>query len=286
MNANASQLQFRQSLIQHGLLGSPADRIVNRPGKEVWRHAGNDNPMFERLAKNFHWFGRNGNPVWQWGPASGGNATGKELVAGQVMQTNCGGFNLSVRWIAEHICNICNATGSFTLANEYFITRANCTVLDRGWQGSVRTLTQDFAQLKAFFFMGHSWSQLNGQMYDATTKVMGFHNKTDLYWCGLDRTQKTITGQAGGRVFMVQRIHHPPAAPIPGNGPYICISNSALRTHQHLFPIVWQGPGPIGVTQSFINAFPATAGAANWETFLLVSREHVPQTFRQAVGPL
>jgi ketosteroid isomerase-like protein len=46
----------------------------------------------------------------------------------------------------------------------------------------VRTLVQDFSQLKAFFFTTHSWSALNGRMYDATTKRMGFANKTDLEW--------------------------------------------------------------------------------------------------------
>jgi hypothetical protein len=147
----------------------------------------------------------------------------------------------------------------------------------------VRTLTHNFAQVKAFFFKGHSWSQLNGRMYDATTKVMGFAQKTDLYWCQLGITAKS---QGESRAFMITRQVHPAHLPLSGNPPYACVSTVSLKEFRQLFPVVWTAPGAPGVTQGFINTLPDTSGSGNWATFVVVSRDHLPMAYRQAAGPL
>lgn len=281
---NPAQLQMQAKLVREGLIGKPADRIINRPGAEVWQLAGNADAMFRRLNENFHWYGRNGAVQWTWQLNSGGVVTGKELVSGQVTATNCGSFNSAVRWVAEHICGIVGARASFTQANDYFITRTQCMPFDQSWVGSVRTLTHDFAQTGAFFFKGHSWSQFNGQMYDATTNTMGFQQKTDLYWCDLCPTRDTRN--EADRAFLIVAQPNLPHVPPPGPPPYACVSSSILRKLKHLFPIVLTTPGAIGVTQGFINALPPTSGNGHWPTYLVVSRDHLPPEFRQNAGPM
>lgn len=263
------------------LSGTPAEKIIKCPSNPLWRYAGNEAALAEQLCRNVHWFGRNGSPVWVWDQGSGGNPTGEALARGQTTLTNCGGFNTTARWIGTQVLGLPSSqfTGSFTQANDFFITLAGTYGIDRNWDGSVRTLNQDFSQVRAYFFKGHSFNRFGANMLDASTNVMNFQSKTDLYWCALALVNLQ-TAQMDGRAFMVTQRHQP--TPIPGPMPYACVSATALKKFRHLCPIVPVTGGP-RLTQSFINTFPATTGN-NWEAFLLVSREDLPPAFRKAVN--
>jgi hypothetical protein len=263
------------------LSGTPAEKIIKRAANPLWRYVGHDAALAEQLCRNVYWFGRNGNPVWTWGQGSGGNPTGEALARGQVSVTNCGGFNATARWIGIEVLGLTSVqfAGSFTDANDCFVTLAGTQGIDRNWAGSVRTLTQDFAQVSAYFFKGHSFNRFGGNMLDATTNVMNFRGKTDLFWCALALTNGS-TAAGDGRAFMVTQRHQP--TPIPGNAPYACVSSKALKTFRHHFPIVAVAGGP-RLTQSFIQALPATSGS-NWETFVLASRDDLSPAFRKAVN--
>jgi hypothetical protein len=280
MDARAAELAFVAKLRELKLAQSPAEKIVKRPGSQLWLHAATNAQLAEQLCRNVYWYGINGNPAWDWGAGSGGNPTGEALARGTTTSTNCGGFNATARWIGHNVLGIPpgELTGEFTNANDTFITLAGTQGIDRAWQGNVRTLTQDFAQLGAYFFKGHSYCRCGANRLDASTNVMNFAQKTDLYWCELAITNTLVTLQ-NGRAFMVTQRYQPTA--IPGPLPYCCVSYTSLRNFRHLLPIV--AIGGQALTQGFVNGMPATTGN-NWETMLLVSRDHVPTQFRQALN--
>jgi len=278
LQINRAELAVVAKIKELKLSGTPAEKIVKRPGHELWRNPGNAAQVAEQLCRNVHWFGRNNG--WIWDPGSGGNSTGEALARGQVMKTNCGGFNLTARWIGHNVLNLDRQQfkGSYTEANDCFITLAGTQGIDPNWSGNVRTLLQDFDQLQAFFFKGHSFSRYADHMLDASTNVMNFHRKTDLFWCTLELV---FSEDAGGRAFLVTNRHQPTV--IPGPSMYACVSAKCLKKFRHLFPIVWDEPGSQGVTQSFIRKIPDTTGPGAWESMLLVSISHLPREFCHVV---
>src|SRR3954469_25499077 len=109
---NPAELQMIASIKEHKLSNTPAEKIIKRPGNELWRYAANPALLAENLCRNVYWFGLNGNPVWTWDAGSGGNPTGEALARGQTQQTNCGGFNTTARWIGQTVLDI--PAASFT----------------------------------------------------------------------------------------------------------------------------------------------------------------------------
>jgi len=274
-----SQVSVMAKIVNLRLSNTPAHTIVTRPGHELWL-PGAPAVVVERLCRNVYWFGRTQDPVWTWGPVANGNGTGEPMARGQVTTTNCGGFNLTARWIGHNVLGLdpLQFAGAYTAGDDTFITVPGLAPIDRNWVGNVRTLTHDFAQFNAYFFVAHSYCQFGGNFYDASTNTMNFHNKVDLFWCTLHRVFNT---ELGGRAFRV--VAQQGGGPvIPGGAPYAVISSICLRAFRHLFPVVIVGGGH-GVTQSFIRAMPERTGA-NWETMLLVSRAHLPAEFRAAVN--
>jgi hypothetical protein len=275
---NPEELRLKARLQELNLINGNADRVINRPGQEVWRHAGNDADMFRQVCENVHWLGFSGPVAWVWGPGANGNPTGEALARGLVTNTNCGGFNLTARWIAENICGIQGSQGTYVGAAEFFLTGGNTVGIDRAWQGSVRTLTHDFAQVGSYFFKGHSWSRLNGVMHDSSTNNYGFNHADNLKWCDLMMSNRQ-TQATDGRCFMINRTHNPVL--VAGPAPYACVSTVSLKKFKHLFPIV--AVAGQQVTQGFIGGMPNTTGQGNWQTFLVVSRDHLPAPFRSQV---
>jgi hypothetical protein len=257
---------------------TPAYKIVTRVGHGLWLPA-TQAAVAEELCRNVYWYGLNGAPAWVWDAGAGGNGTGEPLARGTISTTNCGGFNLTARWIGHNVLDLDPLlfTGSYTLANDYFVTQAGTVGIDRAWPGNVRTLTQDFAQVSAYFFMGHSYCKYGANMLDASTNSMNFQHKTDLYWCGLD---KVFADMVKGRAFRVPLRRGVPV--LPGANPFAVVSSTCLDAFKHMFPIVVVGGGQ-AVTQGFIGAMPKRNGS-NWETMLLVSQAHLPPAFIAAVG--
>jgi hypothetical protein len=277
---NPAELKMIADIKRLQLSNTPAEKIIKRPGNQLWNYAHNPALLAENLCRNVHWYGINGNTTWVWDAGSGGNPTGEALARGQTLQTNCGGFNTTARWIGHNVLGLSTTAfvGAFTGANDHFITAPGTIAIDRNWSGNVRTLNQNFDQLRAYFFKSHSWSRYNATMLDASTNTMNFATKTDLYWCELASTNSPTVMQ-DGRVFMVTQRFGGHA--IPGALPYACVSSKALKKFKHHFPIV-ATVGPT-VTQSFINTLPDTTGN-NWQTFVLLSRDHMPIDFRRAVN--
>jgi len=273
---NRAELAIFARIKELKLSGTPAEKIVKRPGHELWRNPANPALTAEQLCRNVHWFGRNNG--WVWDPGSGGNPDGEALARGRVSGTNCGGFNLTARWIGIHVLGLDSQQfrGSYTSADDCFITLAGTQGIDAKWDGNVRTLTQDFSQLNAYFFKGHSFSKYGGNMLDASTNVMNFHHKTDLFWCSLEIK---FSDQQNGRAFLVTNRHQPTA--IPGPALYACISAKCLNAFRDLFPkTVALGEG---VSRSFISSMPDVTGPGRWESMLLASISHLPAKFRKAV---
>lgn len=235
--------------------------------------------LAEHVCRNVYWYGLNGNTTWVWDAGSGGNPTGEALARGTTLTTNCGGFNATARWIGHNVLGIPadQFVGSYTHANDCFVTLAGTQGLDRNWTGNVRTLTQDFAQLGAYFFKGHSFCRFGANRLDASTNVMNFAIQTDLYWCALAQSNPNAPA-TDGRAFMVTHRYQPTA--IPGNLPYCLVSRVSLAKFRHHLPIVAVPGSPL--TQGFVNAMPETTGH-NWSTFLLISRDDLPVAFRQAL---
>ncbi|MBS1643915.1 MAG: hypothetical protein JST36_02665 [Bacteroidetes bacterium] len=279
---NTTELAMLAALKQLKLSGTPAESIIKRPGNQLWRYGANPATLAEELCKNVHWYGLNGANQWVWDAGSGGNPTGEALARGTTSLTNCGGFNLCARWIGHNVIGLDPNTfmGAYTSANDFFVTLAGTVGIDRNWAGNVRTLAQDFNTVRAYFFKGHSFSRYGGTMLDASTNVMNFHSKLDLFWCSLSQTNSSTSAQ-NGRVFLVTaRFQN--TVNIPGNAPYCCLSTVSLKTLRHLFPIVPVGPA-LQFTQSFINTLPDTTGN-NWSTFVLASVADLPPAFRNTVG--
>jgi hypothetical protein len=276
----AAELKIKANIRNLNLRGTPAEAVLCRVGHQVWNFAGNEALMAEQICRNMHWYGQTGNPAWVWDIGSNpANNTGEALARGGTVNTNCGGFNLSARWIGINVVEL-DATqfvGSYTQASDYFITGANTIGIDRNWLGNVRTITQDFAQLRAYFFKGHSWCKYGNNMLDASTDTMNFRSKFDLYWCALNDV--TLVN---GRVFLVSNRYK--ATAIPGTAPYACLSHTSLQNNKHHFPIVLTGAAGQGlVTQSFISQMPARSGHG-WENMLLASCADLPAAYRAAVG--
>ncbi len=274
------QTLIMANLTKLNLLNTPVEEIICRPGHELWVNAGNPLLQIEDLCRNVHWCGRQGSKPWVWEANGNGNNTGEPLARGQITSTNCGGFNATARWIGHNVLGLSSNIfkSSFTQAGEYFISISGLHVIDINWPGNVCTLTQDCNHLHAFFFSSHSWSSYGTKMFDVSTNTMNFHTKTDVFWCSLGLCN-LITQVSDGRAFMVT--HRYQNTVIPGTGPFACISTKSLKKFRHLLPII--ATGGLGVTQSFVNRLPDITGS-NWETFLLVSREHLTRDFRKAVN--
>ena len=279
LQINRAELAVLAKLRELKLGGTPAEKIAKRPGHELWRNPLNPAQTAEQLCRNVYWFGRNNG--WVWDQGSGGNPTGEALARGQVTGTNCGGFNKVALWIGHNVLDLDpnQFKGSYVGADEYFITLAATDGIDANWSGNVCTLLQDFDQLQAFFFKGHSFCKYGDTMLDASTNVMNFHHKTSLFWCSLEKT--FADDASGSRAFLVTNLHQPTV--IPGKSLYACIGVKCLKHFRHLFPIVWPVANEQGVTQSFIRRMPDTTGPGRWEAMLLVSISHLPAEFRHAV---
>jgi hypothetical protein len=268
-------------LRSRNLANTPADHIVNRPQHELWRHYNNPAQRAQAVCENVHWYGRYGNPVWVWTQGGNNPATVEALVRGQETQINCGGFNAVARWIGHNVLNIPATAfvGTGTVSTDCFITPAASRMIDRNWEGNVCTQTQSFTELGAYFFVGHAWCQFGATMLDASTGVMNFHTKTDLWWCELERRFGDPFMDVG-RAYTVKNFYQPP--PNPAASPYCVVSSTALRRFNHLLP---DGSSytPGALTQLFARAMQPTTGAG-WATMLLVSRAALTPAFAAALN--
>lgn len=270
---------YLQNLLNLGYgPGTPARDIVTMAGRELWNSAMTTAALMSALTHNFYHYGRvNG---WVWGSGSNGNgnalAIGEPLLRGTIQGTNCGGFNGSLRLLAHTILGVPGVTNADATTPDAFLTHPNLSVIDQGWTGNVRTLGQDFATMRCFFFVGHSWNRLGGDHYDASTNVVAFNGLSDLAWCRLTKPPQCTAGAWSCNVTGPPQPHGP--------APYLVVRTALLKQYAHLFPIVATAPtfpGGVGVTQGFINALPDQIH--NWTTLLLVSRSHLPQAFRTII---
>jgi hypothetical protein len=278
----AARTLFRQNLANHGYAaGTPAHSIVSMPGRELWNSAMTEPALIAALARNFYHYGRTN--CWRWVQTSNGNGTtgggnlGVPLLRGAIQATNCGGFNGSLRRIAHDIVALNNVTNAGATTGEAFLTSPNLVVIDAAWPGNVRTLSQDFATLGVFFFIGHSWNRLGGDHYDASTDAIAFNGASDLIWCKLVRPP-------GCRVDAWSVNVTRPPQPY-GPAPYLVVRTGVLKQFVNLLPTAATAPtfpGGVGVTQAFVNALPNLVNG--WGTLLLVSRSHLSQAFRAAIS--
>ncbi len=130
-------------------------------------------------------------------------------------------------------------------------------------------MNSDFAAVKAFHFVNHSWNQFNGVHFDASTHVFNFQTKLQLYWCFLEGI-----GGIGG-TFLVKAIFDTTIV-IPGNPPYYCLSIPIMKQHLINFPVA----SGTEISVNFLNTLPSTSGAGGWSNYLLVSRDAIPNNFR------
>jgi hypothetical protein len=276
----AAKVQFQQNLTNGGYgAGSPARSIVEMQGQELWRSAMTDNSLMAAACRNFYSYGRN--QGWHWVQTLNGNGAdtqgtlGEPLLRGTVTATNCGGFNSSLRKLAQTILGLNNVTNAGASTLDTFITNPGTQVIDATWTGNVRTLTQDFSMLRAFFFSGHSWNRLGADHYDTTTNSLNFNGIDDLIWC-----KGTKPAMFSGRAWSLTVMRPPQPY---GPPPYLCIATALLKKHRDLFPTSAQGySGGVGVTRGFITWIPDLN--RGWDTLLLVSRSHLPVAFRQAIN--
>ena len=276
---NPFRTRFLRNLLDRGYgPETPAYRIIARPENELWEQP--EGSFASKLTDNFYRYGRaNG---WHWipdcfnGSRRDGNL-GVPLLQGAITATNCGGFNSSVKRLADEILGIPGFEEAFT--SDVFVTRPEMQTIDAGWVGNVRTLERDFAAFGAFFFVGHHWNSLGRENFDATTGALGFAAAKDLEWCKLALPPKCK--YSGVWSVTVNR----PPKPY-GDPPYLVVRRELLKRFQNLFPPVWSRavypPTGMGVTRRFIDAMPLTSGA--WNTLLLVSRTHLPPAFRKEIN--
>ena len=281
MDPRSAEDAFLAKLRELELTQTPAEKIVERPDNPLWLHAADHAQLAEWVCRNVYWYGINGNPPWIWDVGSAGNPTGEELARGETTMTNCGGFNATALWIGHNVLGIPvdQFGGNIPDANDSFITRAGTQGIDRHWHGNVCTRTQDFAQLGAYFFKGHSYCRFNPNKLDASTNTINFKGKTDLYWCELELANGK-NSEANGRAFRVKQVHHPTV--IPGRQPYCLVSHKCLLKFLKFLPTV--AANPPKVTQGFVQSMPPMTGHNyNWPSMLLVSFADLTLDFLEAV---
>jgi hypothetical protein len=274
----ADRTLFDQRLLAEGMNNGPANEIVNMRGKALWMFTHDRRLLIEKLCDNFWSYGRDNGWVWAGNAHFGGNngnagnsSVGVPLCQGACTGTNCGGFNGAVRQIAQRILGF--GAHEFTnlgaTCSDAFVTKPNVEVIDSSWIGNVRTMNSDFAAVKAFHFVNHSWNQFNGVHFDASTHVFNFQTKLQLYWCFLEGI-----GGIGG-TFLVKAIFDTTIV-IPGNPPYYCLSIPIMKQHLINFPVA----SGTEISVNFLNTLPSTSGAGGWSNYLLVSRDAIPNNFR------
>jgi hypothetical protein len=279
-----NRIAFQTALANLGLgAGTPGRQIVEMPGRELWQYSLAQGILMTSLCRNFYDFGRTNG--WQWLHHLNGNGSmaagtlGLPLLQGRIAGTNCGGFNASLRYLARNVLGLNGVTSDDATTLAAFITRPRTNVIDAAWPGNVRTLQQDFATLGAYFFITHAWSRLGFDHFDATTNTVNFSSERDLFWCEL-ATPHSPRAVDGVYTVNVRMAPQPPGPP-----PYYVVRTPTLKENRHMFPMVATYPiypGGVGVTQSFINRLPDRTG--DWYTLLLVSRTHLPETFRRAAN--
>lgn len=273
----ADRALFNQRLLNEGMNNCPADGIVNMRGRGLWMFTHDRRLLLEKLCENFWDYGRLNGWVWSGNAHHGGNngspgnnSIGVPLCKGACTGTNCGGFNGAVRQVAQRILGF--GANEFTnigaTCTDAFITKPNVEVFDASWTGNVRTMDNDFDAVKAFHFVNHSWNQYNGVHFDASTHTLDFQTKLQLYWCFLEGIP--VIG-----AYLVKAILDLTVT-IPGTPPYYCLSIPVLKQNLMHLPVA----SAAEISQTFMHTLPSTAGAAQWTTYLLVSRAAIPQNFR------
>jgi hypothetical protein len=257
---------------------TPAFEIIARPGHELWEQA--DENLARALTHNFYEYGRA--KGWRWitdcfnGSRRDGNL-GVPLLKGTINETNCGGFNSSVKRLADEILEIKGFEEAFT--SDVFVTKPALQTIDASWVGNVRTLERDFAAFGAFFFSGHHWNRMGREHFDATTDSLGFTRAEDLEWCKL-----AVPPRCNYSGIWSVTVNRPPKP--YGEPTYVVVRQGLLKRLRHLFPAgaardVYP-PHGIGVTQTFIDHMPLTSGV--WPTLLLVARTHLAAAFRKEIN--
>lgn len=280
------------NIAAQGWAGTPADTIVRSP-RPLWLPVFNNSlpALIRSLVENFYTYGRTSNN-WKWGAfnnngSPGAGTVGVPLVTGVIDKTNCGGFNYAMRQIASRILGVGNDLLSGQSCATAFMTKEGTVGIDSAWPGNVCTANRSFAQLGVYGFVNHSWCKdvAAGVYYDASTRVLDFHNDSDLMWATV------VDFGNGGEWKQLGTVHN--AVNVPGDPPYVKLRVGYLQQPQRLMKFEY---GPVGtplltvngvqtLSRGYIAALDDTSGPnGHWPTTIVVSYHHLPQAIRHESG--